>query len=558
MPLVVGSGGLGCSGLIGGPDTAADAGTSPDPESTSIPAAGAQTLAEQCQDVVEEPSPVIVARLTRTEYLRTIQDVFGVDVSAEASGLPFEIRAPQTTTAVAQSTDIQHIEVFSAVSARVAEAWGDFAPQYTDCTEFAAACERSLVERLGAKVFQRPLRPDEVSRFLPIFRVVESESDSFQTAATLVLRAMLQSPQFLYHLEDHRGSGVRPLSQHELARRLAYLVWQSAPDEALLLAAERGELATSAQIEAQVRRLAADSRARSASLAFFEDWIDLTRLERAVRGLDDEVKVQMREETERLVEDVLWGQQGGLQDLLGAQHTFATPALATRYGFESAGPGWQRYDLTSVSARRGILTQGSLLAAHANGNRPAFVSRGLFILRSILCRDVPDPPAGVDTNITDLPETASERAKSAERLGRGSCGPCHAVFDPLAYAFEGYDGFGQLSDVDVHGNPVRSDGWVPAKFGGAVGTPEGEDFPYDDVDGLIEVLVSAPFVRSCLAEKPLGFALRRQIDDVLNDDCAVESIATRTEQLGGSYTDLLVAIGTHRFFTQIPATGGER
>ena len=542
-----------CQGRIGEP-----APTDELPPGASVPAPkDDDSSVDTCTDVVPAPSPVILARLTRTEYIRTIQDLFAVDVTTEVEGLPYEIRAPFTTTAVAQSTDIAHVEIFSTVSARVVDALGDFSRTYADCADFSEACEQAFIHGLGAHIFRRPLQSDEVARYRPIFRVVEGEADTFQTAAGLVLRAMLQSPQFLYHLEGQPNDGVRRLSAHALARRLAYLVWQSAPDDALVAAASSGALETDAQIEAQVRRMAEDARAQQASVAFFEDWVDLTRLERAVRGLDDAVKAEMREETERLVMSVLWADGKGLIDLLGSEYAFLTPDLAARYGIASRGEGWQRYDLTSVPARRGILTQGSLLAAHANGNRPAFVSRGLFLLRSILCRDVPNPTAGVDTNITDLPEAASERDKSAERLGRGACGPCHAVFDPLAYAFEGYSGFGVRADVDQHGNEVRTDGWVPARFGVRPGTPDGEQYPYADVEGLIDILVEAPFVRSCMAEKPLGFALRRQIDDVLNDACAVQAIADTTERLGGSYTDLLVAIATHPMFTDIAAAGDQ-
>ncbi|MEM7677861.1 MAG: DUF1592 domain-containing protein [Myxococcota bacterium] len=515
-------------------------------------------VSDRCQGVdTEQPTPVIVARMTRTEYIRTIRDIFGVDISGEAATLPFEVRAPFSTTSIAQSIDISHVEVFSNVSERIVSQVGDIAERYATCIEFTEACETALIRAAGAEVFRRPLRDEEVSPYRRIFRVVQGESDTFAVAARLVLRSMLQSPQFIYHLEDRRGNEVRRLSSHELARRIAYLVWQSAPDDVLVTAADAGALSTASQIEAQIRRMGADPRAHEASLAFFEDWVDLTRLERAVRDLDDEVKDQMREETERMVRSVLWDQNGGLIDLIGAQYTYATPELAERYGLASQGDGWRRYDLSEVSSRRGILTQGSLLAAHANGNRPAFVSRGLFLLRTMLCRDVPDPTAGVDTTITELPETASEREKSAERLSRGSCGACHAVFDPLAYAFEGYSGAGVLRSLDQHGNSVRTDGWVPALFGAGPDTPAGRSYPYSDVSGLIDVLVAAPFVRECMAQKPLGFALRRQLDDVLADECAVREVAATTQRLGGSYLDLLVAVATHPQFTHIAAIGDQ-
>jgi len=68
-------------------------------------------------------------------------------------------------------------------------------------------------------------------------------------------------------------------------------------------------------------------------------------------------------------------------------------------------------------------------------------------------------------------------------------------------------------------------------------------------------LIQAPFVRRCLTEKPLGFALRRALGSGAPDDCAVRAIAEDAEAKGGSYVDLLVAMATHRYFTHI-APGG--
>ncbi|MGF1510251.1 MAG: DUF1592 domain-containing protein [Myxococcota bacterium] len=524
----------------------------PDP---GVPSAAPPTVQEDdCEGVSQEPVPTVVSRLTRDEYIQSIEDLFGIDVGNVASDLPFEIRAPFTTTSVAQTVDIKHVEVYAEVSAFVSERLGNAIVDDIDCRTFDESCEVAFVNSWGSRVFRRPLEANEVTAFRPIFDVVEQAGDDFVTAAGLVLRAMIQSPQFLYHLEQPVESGTRDADGYEMASRISYLVWQSGPDDLLLQAAANGQLSESTDIEEHVRRLARDERARRASLSFFEDWVDLSRLERAVRDVSDSDKSDMREETERLVEDVLWNQGGGLVDLVSAEKTFLNPDLANRYDLEASAVGWMSYDLTSVPERRGILTHGSLLAAHANGNRPAFVSRGLFILRSFLCRDVPDPPAGVDTNVTDLAETAGEREQSAERLARGSCGPCHQAFDPLAYAFEGFDGFGRRIETDTHGNPVRSDGWVPAGVGAASGSSAAVDQPYEDLDGLVEILVDAPFVERCLAEKPFGFALRRELELNLEDRCAVRSVAEDARQRGGAYEDLLVAIATHPMFRRVAGT----
>lgn len=508
----------------------------------------------ECTGLEADPGETIVSRLTRWEYINTIRDLFGVDVADLTEPLPHEVRAPLSTTSIAQSVDIKHAEVYSNVAQRVAGELGNFAGQYTSCTDFGESCQREFIENLGELIFRRPVRDDEVTRYLAIFDVVQEEGDGFDTAAGLVLQSLLQSPQFLYHLEDQRGTGLLTLGDYAIASRLSYLIWQSTPDEALYEAAASGALQDEAQIEEQVIRMVQDPRARVAAQVFVEDWVDLSRLERAVSGIDEGLKAQMRGEAERLVEAVFWEDSGGLVDLLTAEKTYATPDLAELYGIPAQGDDFQPYDLSGVPERRGLLTQAAILATTANGNRPTIVSRGLFVLRTILCRDVPDPPAGVDTNESSLPEDASERDKSAERMERGTCGPCHGAFDPLAYGFDRYDGTGRHRLMDDYGHSLAADGWIPPEPGQPATEPRGQRHDYEDVDQLLDLLASLPFVQSCLAEKPLMFSLRRELDGGAQDDaCLVQTIRQKAEMRGGSYVDLLTAIATHPMFRSIRA-----
>src|SRR5690606_16173723 len=103
------------------------------------------------------------------------------------------------------------------------------------------------------------------------------------------LYTVLLSPNFLYRVESGEaspGDTVARPTPYEMASRLSYAFWQSAPDAELLAAAEAGELATPAGIEARARAMLADPR--SARLfRYFEEWLDLDRLE----GLSRDPKV---------------------------------------------------------------------------------------------------------------------------------------------------------------------------------------------------------------------------------------------------------------------------
>jgi len=94
---------------------------------------------------------------------------------------------------------------------------------------------------------------------------------------------------------------------------------------------------------------------------------------------------------------------------------------------------------------------------------------------------------------------------------------------------------------------------------GSAGTENDPDLtsPFDDVDGLVDILLASDFVAECVSEKALIFSLRRGLDhDLLPDACAIREVADAAEGAGGSYADLLVAIATHPSFRVIRREGG--
>ena len=85
------------------------------------------------------------------------------------------------------------------------------------------------------------------------------------------------APEFMYFVEHGATAvsgqtGVYDLLPHELASRLSYQLWQTAPDDALLAAAADGTLLDPTVYGAQVTRLLGDARARPALDEFFADW----------------------------------------------------------------------------------------------------------------------------------------------------------------------------------------------------------------------------------------------------------------------------------------------
>ena len=106
---------------------------------------------------------------------------------------------------------------------------------------------------------------------------------SFREGLRYALGAILQSPYFLYRIEngaeDPTDPTHRALTEWELASRLSFLLWNTIPGAELPAAAEAGELSTDAWLEAQARRMLADDRARAGVRNLFSEIFQLDVLD---------------------------------------------------------------------------------------------------------------------------------------------------------------------------------------------------------------------------------------------------------------------------------------
>ncbi len=88
-------------------------------------------------------------------------------------------------------------------------------------------------------------------------------------ALAVAMRAILVAPQFLFRLETGVASeekgGVRPLTDHELAARLSYFLWNTIPDAELQRAADEGKLRDPEELAAQARRMLRHPARRNSS-----------------------------------------------------------------------------------------------------------------------------------------------------------------------------------------------------------------------------------------------------------------------------------------------------
>ncbi|MBI4885644.1 MAG: DUF1592 domain-containing protein [Acidobacteria bacterium] len=389
------------------------------------------------------------------------------------------------------------------------------------------ACAAKILSNIARLAYRRPAADGDVKTLLAFFADGRREGGSFDAGVQFALERALVDPDFLLRVHrDPPASGnppgyvvsgfsrtrtaVYPLSDVELASRLSFFLWGSIPDEALLGLAERGQLTRPAVLEQQVRRMLADPRATRALVdGFAAQWLNLRRVEEVVVDPDrypnyDESLLQaFKQETELFLASTL-REDRGVADLLKADYTFVNERLARHYGIPGIyGSRFRRVTLPNSDQRGGLLAEGALLATTSYPDRTSPVLRGKWLLNNIFGLQVPPPPPGVDTTLTDTPAEAATNIR--ERLARhrkeASCATCHAVIDPLGFALENFDAIGGWRTVDESGSAVDASGTTAS--GARV----------EGLAGLRALLLADPdqFPRT-VTEKLMAYALGRRIE----------------------------------------------
>jgi hypothetical protein len=539
-----------------GPETPpgiAGPGTAPVPGSPLGPGAGLDAGAPAACG----PGPRRLRRLTAEEYENTLVAVLPMVPSAVAPRVPWP-QSPRRLGREPADDDVRLLEAGAYLETALAGAEQLHEPLAgallasgcggTGAPADAEACARGLAAQLGRVAYRRPLEREEVDILAEAFRA--GRATSVAQGVMALAAALLSAPQLVYHAElgqaDATVTAARP-TPYDMAARLSYFLWAAPPEEATVAAALTGRLDTPAQVAAEARRLLADPRARGLPTRLATEWLPLSDLETLERDprrnptFTPAVRGDMRRELDRFVEHHFWETPSDLTGLLTAPHTFVTPALAAHYDLPR--PAGAPDSLTRVELpperRGGLLTQGALMTSLAWSDTPSAIRRGVFVLRALFCMALPPPPANLDV---PPPGTFSPNATTRQRLEKHakdpSCAACHALIDPIGFAFEGLDATGRLRDTD-NGQPVdtrgRSRGLNP-------------DVAFTGAMDLARQAATHPGVRACVARTWLEYGLGRPVDPVA-DACSLAQVSRRFADAGFRLRDLVAGIVESDAFT---------
>jgi hypothetical protein len=451
-------------------------------------------------DLTGSPKYFRFVRLTNAQWGATVQQLLKLP---EPSGLEQSFEAP-----VRGQTDFSNNELLLDVNQR---RWADFQSAAEALAERVTASDEALanvypgtdavgfIESVGRRAYRRPLTVDEVSAYRTLFTTGSAMSgtkSSFAKGAALVLRALLQSPHFLYRTE--LGKTGEPLSGYEIAAKLALWLRGAAPDDTLLDAAESlttprdlGEYASEMLAEA-----APTMRTFYGELLHFDRYAQISKV--GVPSFDPSLTGELEESSYRFFERI-FSQGAGLRDILTSTRGFMGPGMAALYGLPSPSSGFAEAELDA--SRVGYFSQLPFLLLHSVNAEPDSLHRGLSLAVDVLCSPLGPPSEGVPP----IPERldGQTRRQYVESLTDACGAACHnEVMNPLGFAFEHFDGMGQYRDVEGAGLRIDSSGSYTFSDGRV-------DFA--DHAELMQAMVSSTNAHACYAKKLASYSLQRDI-----------------------------------------------
>ncbi len=496
------------------------------------------------------PGPMPVRRLSHREYRYALEDLFGRPQLAQQAAS--RLVSDPTSLGFSNSATLldvkpvlgqQYMETAEWVAEELVKDLG--ALLSCDAQADPEGCAQALVTSLGERAYRRPVTSEERAAYLAKFHTLRAEYD-FATAAEWLIATVLQSPHFLYRYELDEGAAasVRAVRPQELAQRLSFFIWHSAPDAALLAAAAEGRLQTAEDVAREAKRMLSDPRG-TRFLHFFEEWLDVdklgtyTREAAAFGSLPDDLPALLREETRAVVRHVMFEaeEKPTLQSLLTADFTFANDRLAAHYGLSAVhGASFQK--VAQPPGRIGVWMLGGPLSSHDKPTRTSIVNRGIRVRTALLCHNIPAPPDDVSLTLGPIDQTASQADRLAEHRTNPSCAGCHGLIDPLGQAFENVDGVGRLRTEDEAGRPVDTRGHVTST--------RDADGAVTDGAHLMERLAQSEQVRSCFATQLFRYAFGREEREW--DACTQKQVWERFEASGFDLRELVIGIVTSDAF----------
>jgi hypothetical protein len=506
-----------------------------------------------------DPFAMSIRRVTETQYRNVMRDTFGPGMQLNARFEP-ELREEglQSIGNAQLSITISGFEQYFALAKSVAGQVVDEKKraELVGCTLADPkikddVCTRSVIERYGKRLFRRPLTDAEIAGRLKIAADGTARVGNYYEGLRLAVASLLVDPEFLFRVEVAEPDPAKPgqyrLDANSKASRISFLLWDSAPDEALLQVAASGAIHEDATLKVQVERMIASPKLKDGAKAFFTDMLQFDHFDSLTKDgmtypkYSQKVADSAREQTMMTLLDLLVEQNRDYRDIFVSNDTFINRTLAPVYKVPYLSrQEWTRYTFPEEAERAGILTQVAFLSLFSHPAASSPTKRGIKVNEIFMCSPTPEPPADVDFSKVQALDKGTVRTRLLAHKENEGCAVCHRVSDPPGLALEHFDGIGQLRKLE-NGQLID----VSAEVDGVT---------FSGAKGLGQVLRNDKRVPQCLVRNVYAYGVGRPTSERDEDYLFDETKAFAAD--GYRFKDLLTNIATSPGFYKVARPAG--
>ena len=367
-----------------------------------------------------------------------------------------------------------------------------------------------------------------------------------------VFEMILVSPEFLYRLEESRNQDTPyPVTGVELATRLSYFLWSTAPDDELRQHGQDGSLLKEHVLQSQVARMLNSPRRLSLSENFAGQWLGFDDLlsnseyfmdERWNRETYDEVLFFFDEliRSDRSILDMvqsdwIYRRASALNSQRQSYVRIDPESVKNAYADVLSGRHSKsenkrlRYDPPVLVKARddqegGVITSPAIMRLTASKSRTSPIRRGVWILNTVIGRTLeppPDVPSLEEARETlKLKENPSVAEVIQQHVSRSECVSCHKAIDPLGLGLENFAPTGAWRMHYPDNTPIVAAGIMP----------NGKTFNTPREMKLLLLDIYKDDVASNFVKQMLAYALGRKTEPF--DKVSLESIVSKVKEDG--------------------------
>ncbi|MBK7858313.1 MAG: DUF1588 domain-containing protein [Archangiaceae bacterium] len=491
------------------------------------------------------PTPAVteLRRLTRTELDRTLSLLLGDTTHAALTLMPGEELTPFDNDYSKQQASAVWVEAAERLVQQVTQATLASATRKaailpcTPANDDDLACLAPFIKSFGRRALHRPITDAEVTE-LSSLHALARQRGTFTTSMGLVMQRLLLDPEFLFRVEvgtPGATAGTSQLGAYELAARLSFFLLGHAPSDALLDAAERGELDTPAQVRTVAQGLLESSEGHSQLELFHAMWLGYLSLPH-----DAMFNARAVNETTALVRKVVFEDRGDYRGLFTSTQTWVDDTMAEHYGLPKSGAAGYRWVDYGSTGRMGILSHASLLSNGVKQTDTSPTLRGKWIRNRLFCQEIAPPPPNVVADVPP-PETGSAVCKKDRYAAHDqvmSCAACHLQMDPIGFGLEQFDRTGAFRSAEA-AHPeceIRGEGALQG-VGNFVGAK-----------GLAELMVQTSSLDGCVTRQLFRFGTGRR--ELPTDGALIRDLSQGFAKGGRRFDQLVLDYVSHPTFAQ--------